>query len=153
MRSGGTPNFALTPAGSRRSFDMVLTRVTRSVTSCARSLSPVEITQRRPRFSPSRASVPMTSSAALRRSGNAWKARYRYDDPSTSSSVFSKGTYERQDSEIFRQRLAGGERRGRGLASVPHYVRIRRGHRANGRDPSGGERVRQRARSGRPSVL
>src|SRR6267143_450288 len=97
--------------------------------------------------------APVGSPAALRRSGNAWKARYRYDDPSTSSSVFSKGTYERQDSEIFRHRLAGGERGGRGLASVPHYVRIRRGYRANGRHPSGSERVRQRARSGRPSVL
>jgi len=39
------------------------------------------------------------------------------------------------------------------LASVPHYVRIRRGHRAHGRGPSGGERVRQRARPGRTSVL
>src|SRR5713101_6140658 len=64
MRSGRTPNFACTPAGSRRSFDMVLTRVTRSETSCARSLSPVEITQRRPCLSASRASVPMTSSAS-----------------------------------------------------------------------------------------
>src|SRR5438477_4191646 len=72
--------------------------------------------------------APVGSPAALRRSGNAWKARYRYDDPSTSSSVFSKGTYERQDSEVFRHRLAGGERRRRSLASVPHYVRIRRGH-------------------------
>src|SRR6266852_7038349 len=75
--------------------------------------------------------APVGSPAALRRSGNAWKARYRYDDPSTSSSVFSKGTYERQDSEVFRHRLAGGERGRRSLASVPHYVRTLRGYLSN----------------------
>jgi len=39
--------------------------------------------------------------------GSAWKARYRYDDPSTSSSVFSKGTIRK--------------------SPAPHYVRIRHG--------------------------
>ena len=43
-----TPNFCRTPSGSSFSFDMVLTSVTRSSTSCARSLSPVEMTQRQP---------------------------------------------------------------------------------------------------------
>ena len=46
IRAGGTPNFAATPAGSSRVLSMVLTRETRSLTSWARSLSPVEITTR-----------------------------------------------------------------------------------------------------------
>ena len=46
MRSGGTPNLAKTPASSNDSLLMVLTRPTSGVTSCARSLSPVEINTR-----------------------------------------------------------------------------------------------------------
>ena len=46
MRSGGTPNLAFTPSTSSRSLLMVLISVTSGVTSCARSLSPVEMTTR-----------------------------------------------------------------------------------------------------------
>ena len=44
MRSGGTPNLAFTPATSSVSLLIVLISVTCSLTSCARSLSPVEMT-------------------------------------------------------------------------------------------------------------
>ncbi len=64
MRSGGTPNLAITPSRSSSSLLMVLTSVTRSVTSWARSLSPVEITTFMPRASAACASVPITSSAS-----------------------------------------------------------------------------------------
>ena len=64
MRSGGTPNFAFTPAGSSLSPDIVFTHSTRSLTSWVRSLSPVEITESMPFRSASRTSVPMTSSAS-----------------------------------------------------------------------------------------
>ena len=66
MSSGGTPNFAFTPAGSSFSIGtaMVFTHRTCSFTSCVRSLSPVEITESQPRFSAWRTSVPMTSSAS-----------------------------------------------------------------------------------------
>ena len=43
---------------------MVLTRVMRSLTNCAMSLSPVEITTFQPASSPALASVPITSSAS-----------------------------------------------------------------------------------------
>ena len=46
------------------SFDMVLTSITRSSTSCAKSLSPVEITVRQPSCFADSASVAMTSSAS-----------------------------------------------------------------------------------------
>jgi hypothetical protein len=49
---------------SSSSFDIVLTSVTRSSTSCAKSLSPVEITARQPSRFASSASVAMTSSAS-----------------------------------------------------------------------------------------
>ena len=65
MRSGGTPNFASTPASSSVSLLMVLISETAGVTSCARSLSPVEITTRCPLAAPTRASVPMASSASM----------------------------------------------------------------------------------------
>src|SRR3970040_2441809 len=48
MRSAGTPNFCFTASTSRVSLDIVFTSVTRSSTNCARSLSPVEITNRQP---------------------------------------------------------------------------------------------------------
>ncbi len=65
IRPGGTPNFAFTPAGSSFSFDIVFTHSTRSLTSCVRSLSPVEITESQPCVpSAWRTSVPITSSAS-----------------------------------------------------------------------------------------
>ena len=65
MRSGGTPNLACTPATSSVSLLIVLTRVTRSLTSCARSLSPVDTTLFTPCDSAWRTSVPITSSASM----------------------------------------------------------------------------------------
>jgi len=64
MRSGGTPNLACTPATSSVSLLMVLTSVTCSFTSCARSLSPVETIERMPRSAACFVKVPMTSSAS-----------------------------------------------------------------------------------------
>src|SRR5690606_7375172 len=71
IRSGGTPNLALTPSRSSRSTGppsrpaIVLTRTTSSPTSCARSLSPVETTVFMPWRDASAASVPITSSASM----------------------------------------------------------------------------------------
>ena len=65
MRSGATPNLALTPSMSSRSLDMVLISVTCSLTNCARSLSPVEMTTRWPAAAPTRAKVPIASSASM----------------------------------------------------------------------------------------
>ena len=62
--SGGTPNFSSTPAGVSVVSLMVFTSVTLSVTSCAKSLSPVEISTDSPDASACFASVPMTSSAS-----------------------------------------------------------------------------------------
>ena len=64
MRSGGTPNFSLTPCGESFSLDIVLTHSTRSLTSWVKSLSPVEMTESQPRVSARRTSVPITSSAS-----------------------------------------------------------------------------------------
>ena len=64
MRSGGTPNFSETPAGVRVVSLIVFTSVTLSVTSCAKSLSPVEIRTLSPAASAIFASVPITSSAS-----------------------------------------------------------------------------------------
>ncbi len=65
MRSGGTPNLAFTPARSSFSLDIVFTHSTLSLTSCVRSLSPVEITESHPwACSAWRTSVPITSSAS-----------------------------------------------------------------------------------------
>ena len=64
MRFGGTPNLASTPASSSRSLLIVLTSVICGETSCAMSLSPVEITTRWPAASAWRAKVPITSSAS-----------------------------------------------------------------------------------------
>jgi len=64
MRSGETPNFASTPAASSRSLLIVLISTTRSFTSCARSLSPVETITSYPATPATRASVPITSSAS-----------------------------------------------------------------------------------------
>ncbi len=67
MRSGGTPNLATTPATSSTSggLAMVLISDTWSVTNWARSLSPVEMTTLWPAAAPTRASVPMASSASM----------------------------------------------------------------------------------------
>ena len=65
MRSGGTPNLASTPAASSDSPLIVLTSVIWSSTSCAMSLSPVEITVRTPWLRACSASVPITSSASM----------------------------------------------------------------------------------------
>ena len=65
MRCGGTPNLAWTAGTSRRSLLIVLISVTRSSTSCARSLSPVETTTWCPLAAATRASVPMASSASM----------------------------------------------------------------------------------------
>ena len=65
MRSGGTPNFASTPAASSVSLFIVLISVTLSSTSCAMSLSPVETTVFQPAAVAARASVPMASSASM----------------------------------------------------------------------------------------
>ena len=64
MRAGAAPNFASTPPSSRTESSMVLTRVTRSSTSWAMSLSLVEMTTRRPLSRARSARVPMTSSAS-----------------------------------------------------------------------------------------
>ena len=64
MRSGGTPNLSITPCTSSDSRLMVFTSATRSFTSCARSLSPVEMMTRQPASPATRASVPITSSAS-----------------------------------------------------------------------------------------
>ena len=65
IRSGGTPNLASTAGASSVSFDMVFTQVMRSLTSCVRSLSPVEMSVSQPcTRSAWRARVPMTSSAS-----------------------------------------------------------------------------------------
>ena len=65
--SARTPNFAATPASSSISLLMVLTSATRDVTSCARSLSPVEIKESMPDASPRRTSVPSTGLRAKER--------------------------------------------------------------------------------------
>ncbi len=65
MARGGTPNLAATPATSSVSLLMVLISVTRSLTSCARSLSPVEMTTRWPLSAARRARVPIASSASM----------------------------------------------------------------------------------------
>ena len=64
MESGGTPNFSLTPIGVIVVSLIVLTNVTLSVTSWAKSLSPVEIRTASPFASACFASVPITSSAS-----------------------------------------------------------------------------------------
>ena len=64
MDSGGTPNFAATPAESRIGSSMVLTMVTRSSTSWAMSLSPVHTSTSSPAALACSARVPMTSSAS-----------------------------------------------------------------------------------------
>ncbi len=58
---------AFTPSTSSRSggLDMVLIKLTLSFTSCARSLSPVEMTTWCPLATAWRASVPITSSASM----------------------------------------------------------------------------------------
>ena len=65
IRSGGTPNLATTPGMSSVSFVIVLMSVTCSLTSCARSLSPVETTTRWPRSTATLHSVPIASSASM----------------------------------------------------------------------------------------
>ena len=64
MRSGGTPNFAVTPSMSSVVLVIVLTSVTCDPTSCARSLSPVEISTSMPCACACSAMVPITSSAS-----------------------------------------------------------------------------------------
>ncbi len=67
MRSGDTPNLAFTASTSSTSggLAMVLINVTSDVTSCARSLSPVEISTLWPLAAAMAASVPMASSASM----------------------------------------------------------------------------------------
>ena len=65
MRSGGTPNLADTPATSSVSLLIVLISVTFSSTSCARSLSPVEITTLKPPLAAMQEIVPIASSASM----------------------------------------------------------------------------------------
>ena len=62
--SARTLNFASTPASSSVSLLIVFTHRMRAVTSCARSLSPVDITVSMPAAAACDASVPMTSSAS-----------------------------------------------------------------------------------------
>jgi hypothetical protein len=62
--SGRTPNFATTPSTSSVSLLIVLTQVMPGPTSCARSLSEVEITVSMPSRFAAFASVPITSSAS-----------------------------------------------------------------------------------------
>ena len=64
ISAGGTPNSAVTPATSRRLPFMVSMMVMRSSTSWLRSLSPLDITTRKPWAAAVLASVPMTSSAS-----------------------------------------------------------------------------------------
>ena len=64
MRSGGTPNFCVTPSTSSFSSVMVLISDTEGLTSCAKSLSPVEMMVSQPASVACLASVPMTSSAS-----------------------------------------------------------------------------------------
>ena len=64
MRFGGTPNLASTPASSSFSLLIVLMSMTLSLTSCARSLSPVETMVFMPLAAACTASVPITSSAS-----------------------------------------------------------------------------------------
>ena len=64
MDSGGTPNLAATPAASSTGSSMVLTMVTRSSTSWAMSLSPVQTSTSSPVSLACSARVPMTSSAS-----------------------------------------------------------------------------------------
>ncbi|MCY1555886.1 hypothetical protein D9M68_925850 [compost metagenome] len=64
MRSGGTPNLFTTPASSSTSPLMVLTRVTWLLTSCARSLSPVDTMVCTSCSAARWARVPITSSAS-----------------------------------------------------------------------------------------
>jgi len=60
------PNLLRTPSTSRRVSFIVLISVTCAVTSCARSLSPVEISTGTLRALACAASVPITSSASTR---------------------------------------------------------------------------------------
>ena len=62
--SGNTSNFSLTPSRSSTAPVIVLTIVTRSLTSCAMSLSPVDIRTSIPAAAACRLSVPITSSAS-----------------------------------------------------------------------------------------
>jgi hypothetical protein len=62
--SGKTSNLFFTPSRSSTVFDMVLMSVILGDTSCAMSLSPVEISTLRSCFAAAQASVPMTSSAS-----------------------------------------------------------------------------------------
>jgi len=62
--SGQTSNLFFTPSRSSNVFDMVLMSVILGETSCAMSLSPVEIRTARSCFAAAQASVPMTSSAS-----------------------------------------------------------------------------------------
>jgi len=81
---------------------IVLTSVTRSSTSCAMSLSPVEITTLRPAAAAWRASVPITSSAstpATRSSGS----------PSASTAASSGSTWARRSSASVAVALVLGE--------------------------------------------
>ena len=64
IRSGGTPNSAVTPATSRFLPFMVSMMVMRSFTSWLRSLSPLEMTTCTPCRAAMQARVPITSSAS-----------------------------------------------------------------------------------------
>ena len=65
MRAGDTPNLAATPSTSSFSLLIVLMRVTFSLTSCARSLSPVEMTTLKPPLAAMHEIVPIASSASM----------------------------------------------------------------------------------------
>ncbi len=70
IRSGDTPNLAITPSrsigcGASPCRVIVSTSVTCGLTSCARSLSPVATSVRMPRRQACSVSVPITSSASM----------------------------------------------------------------------------------------
>jgi hypothetical protein len=76
--SGKTSNFVLTPARSSTELLIVLMSVMDSLTSCAMSLSLVEMSTCLPSRAPRQARVPITSSASTpstRSTGRPWARR------------------------------------------------------------------------------
>ena len=93
MRSGGTPNFSITPSRSVRVWVMVLTSPMRGPTSCAKSLSPVETSTSMPSAAARVASVPITSSAST-------PGTRRIGKPSASTTASIGSTCARRSSGI-----------------------------------------------------
>ena len=134
-----------TPDTSRRETSCRARRTRRrSSPACRRS------TKRRNIDSTPR-SAPVGSPFEVRRSGSAWNARYRYDEPSTRTSVGMRQTHKIPEL-IDPQALytTNGQEAWRVLGIMAEFADR---DRTAARHPAGRQHVRQRAHQGRASVL